>query len=50
MEALLIQVLGNTPVLVAVLFVYYRLERRIYKLENNFDLVKRRCPRCRTIL
>lgn len=33
MEALLIQLLGNSPTLIAVLLIYHKLDRRILTLE-----------------
>lgn len=40
LEEILGQFLGNSPILLAVLFVYYRLEHRIFKAEMDIKHLK----------
>lgn len=39
-EEILVQFLGNSPILLAVLFVYYKLEHRIFKAEMEIEFLK----------
>ena len=40
MEELLIQLLGNSPVLVAVLMIYSRFDRRCAVIENEVKTIR----------
>jgi len=46
MEELLINILGNSPTLVAVLIIYARFDKRCALVEHEINEVKERQKRC----
>ena len=46
MEALLIQLLGNTPTLLAVLIIYGRFDRRCSVMESEIKNIKEERKEC----
>ena len=46
MEALLIQLLGNSPTLIAVLLMYAHFEKKCAVLESDLNHVKKEQEKC----
>jgi len=46
MEALLIQILGNSPTLIAVLLMYAHFEKKCAVLESDLNHVKEEQKKC----
>ena len=46
MEALLIQILGNSPVLLAVLLIYARFDKRCALIEEEVKHIKKEQESC----
>lgn len=41
-ESLLVQILGNSPTLIAVLLIYFKLDKKIFKNEMEIKAIKGR--------
>lgn len=46
MEDLLIQILGNSPTLIAVLIIYARFDKRCALIEKNVEILQEEQRKC----